>query len=161
MSTELAVALVAGVFGLAPLMVQIVTTRSQRRDRMSRLNQLHAELELLERLHTLQGEVSATDEAAKPQTDPVIRDSLSKVLEQYNKLSEIPPSVVDSDKMPPPRRLSFFRRVFRLYRPRTISGWIVSTLVYMVVSYVVVLVLAFGAGMVMGLVARLFSQGLP
>jgi hypothetical protein len=31
----------------------------------------------------------------------------------------------------------------------------------MVVSYVVVLVLAFGAGMVMGLVARLFSQGLP
>ena len=91
-------ALVAGLFGLVTLMVQIAvqiaTTRVQRRDRMSRLNQLQAELELLERLHTLQGEVSATDEAAKPQTDPVIRDSLSKVLEQYNKLSEFPPSAV-------------------------------------------------------------------
>ncbi len=90
--------LVAGLFGLVTLMVQIAvqiaTTRVQRRDRMFRLNQLQAELELLERLHTLQGEVSATDEAAKPQTDPVIRDSLSKVLEQYNKLSEFPPSAV-------------------------------------------------------------------
>jgi hypothetical protein len=150
MSTELAVALVAGLFGLVPLMVQIATTRAQRRDRMSRLNQLKAELELLERLHTLQGEVSATDEAAKPQTDPVIRDSLSKVLKQYNKLSEIPPSAVDSDEASPPRQLSRFRRVFRLYRPRTISGWIVSTLVYIGISYVVVLVLAFVAGMVSG-----------
>jgi hypothetical protein len=157
MSTELAVALVAGLFGLVPLMVQIATTRAQRRDRMSRLNQLKAELELLERLHTLQGEVSATDEAAKAQTDPVIRDSLSKVLEQYNKLSEIPPSAVGSDKASPPRQLSRFRRVFRLYRPRTISGWIVSTLVYIGISYVVVLVLAFVAGMVSGLVAGLFS----
>jgi hypothetical protein len=103
------------------------------------------------------GEVSATDEAAKAQTDPVIRDSLSKVLEQYNKLSEIPPSAVGSDKASPPRQLSRFRRVFRLYRPRTISGWIVSTLVYIGISYVVVLVLAFVAGMVSGLVAGLFS----
>jgi hypothetical protein len=98
MSKELTVPLVAGLFGLVTLMVQIAvqiaTTRVQRRDRMFRLNQLKAELELLERLHTLQGEVSATDEAAKPQTDPVIRDSLSKVLEQYNKLSEFPPSAV-------------------------------------------------------------------
>jgi hypothetical protein len=33
---------------------------------MSRLNQLRAELELLERLHTLQGQVSATE--TKPQS---------------------------------------------------------------------------------------------
>ena len=44
MRTELAVAIVAGLFGLVPLMVQIATTRAQRRDRMSRLNQLRAEL---------------------------------------------------------------------------------------------------------------------
>src|SRR5215207_1343386 len=35
------------------------------------------------------GEVSATDEAPKPPTNVVIRDSLGKVLDQYNKLSEI------------------------------------------------------------------------
>ena len=55
MSTELTVALVAGLFGLVPLTVQIATTRAQRRDRMTRLNHLRAELELLEHLHTLQG----------------------------------------------------------------------------------------------------------
>jgi len=38
MRPELAVAFVAGFFGLIPLMVQIVTTRTQRRDRMTRLN---------------------------------------------------------------------------------------------------------------------------
>jgi hypothetical protein len=91
MSTELAVALVCGgLFGLAPLMVQIATTRAQRRDRMFRLNQLRAELELLERLHILQGMVRATDEAAKPQANRVISDPLGKVLEQYNRLSEVP-----------------------------------------------------------------------
>ena len=130
MRTELAVAIVAGLFGLVPLMVQIVSTRAQRRDRMTRLNQLRAELELLERFHTLQGEVSATDEATKPQTNVFIRDALSKVLEQYNKLSEIPPSTVEGGKSPPPRQLSFLRRALLLYTPHTTSGWILHTLFY-------------------------------
>jgi len=64
MSTQLAVAFVAGLFGLIPLMVQIASTRAQRRDRMTRLNHLRAELEFLEQLDTLQGKVNARDEAA-------------------------------------------------------------------------------------------------
>jgi len=131
MSTELAVALVAGLFGLVPLMVQIATTRAQRRDRMTRLNHLRAELELLEHLHTLQGEVITTDEAAKPRTNDVIRDSLSKVLEQYNNLSEIAPSTVVGGKAPPRQQLSFLRRALLLYNPRATSGWVLHTLFYM------------------------------
>jgi hypothetical protein len=100
MRTELAVALVAGLFGLIPLMVQIVSTRAQRRDRSYRLNQLQAELELLERLHALQGKVGAPGEAATPPTNLVISDSLRKVLDQYNKLSEIAPSAVGGRKQP-------------------------------------------------------------
>ena len=60
---------VAGLFGLVPLMVQIATARAQRRDRMTRLNQLQAELEFLERLHALEGKVGAQDETAAPRTD--------------------------------------------------------------------------------------------
>jgi hypothetical protein len=134
MSAELAVALVAGLFGLVPLMVQIATTRAQRRDRMSRLNQLQAELELLEHLHTLQGKVGTTDEVAKPQTNQVISDTLSKILEQYNNLSEIAPSRVVGGKPPSRRQLSFFRRAFLLYNPHTISGWILHTLFYMIAT---------------------------
>jgi hypothetical protein len=134
MSAELAVALVAGLFGLVPLMVQIATTRAQRRDRMSRLNQLQAELELLEHLHTLQGKVGTTDEAAKPQTNQVISDTLSKILEQYNNLSEIAPSRVVGGKPPSRRQLSFFRRAFLLYNPHTIFGWTLHTLFYMIAT---------------------------
>jgi hypothetical protein len=134
MSAELAVTLVAGLFGLVPLMVQIATTRAQRRDRMSRLNQLQAELELLEHLHTLQGKVGTTDEAAKPQTNQVISDTLSKILEQYNNLSEITPSRVVGGKLPSRRQLSFFRRAFLLYNPHTILGWILHTLFYMIAT---------------------------
>jgi hypothetical protein len=130
MRTELAVALVAGLFGLIPLMVQIVSTRAQRRDRSYRLNQLQAELELLERLHALQGKVGAPGEAANPQTNLVISDSLRKVLDQYNKLSEIAPSAVGGRKQPSARQLSFLRRAFLLYSPQTTSGWVLHTLFY-------------------------------
>jgi hypothetical protein len=84
MRSELAAAFVApfvaGLFGLVPLMVQIATTRAQRRDRMTRLNQLQAELEFLERLHALEGKVSAQDETAKPPTHLAIGDSLERVM---------------------------------------------------------------------------------
>src|SRR5215204_3725454 len=135
MRPELAAAFVtpfvAGLFGLIPLMVQIATTRAQRRDRMTRLNQLRAELELLERLHTLEGKVSAQDEAAKPRTNLVISEALSKLLDQYNKLSEIAPSTVVGGKEHSSRQLSFLRRAFLLYNPHTTSGWILHTLFYM------------------------------
>src|SRR5215204_1531552 len=135
MRPELAAAFVAsfvaGLFGLIPLMVQIATTRAQRRDRMTRLNQLRAELELLERLHTLEGKVSAQDEAAKPRTNLVISEALSKLLDQYNKLSEIAPSTVAAGKEHSSRQLSFLRSAFLLYNPHTTSGWILHTLFYM------------------------------
>ena len=124
-------ALVGGLFGLIPLVVQLVSTRAQRRDRMTRLNHLRAELELLERLHTLEKEVGARDEAAKPQTDLIISDSLSNLLDQYNKLSEIAPSAVAGGKQPSPQQLFFLKRAFLLYTPRTTSGWILHILFYM------------------------------
>jgi hypothetical protein len=109
---------------------------------MTRLNHLRAELELLERLHTLQEKVSATDEAAKPQTNLVISDSLSKLLDQYNQLSEIAPSAISGGKQHSPRQLSFLRRAFLLYTPRTTSGWILHTLFYMLASIVAVTLLS-------------------
>jgi hypothetical protein len=132
----LIVTVVAGLFGLVPLMVQIATSRAQQRDRMTRLNQLRAELELLERLHTLQGEVSATDDAAKAQTNRVISDSLRRLLEQYDQLSEIAPPAISGSKQPSPQQLSFLRRAFLLYEPRSISGRILHTLFYMLASIV-------------------------
>ena len=133
---------VAGFFSLIPLMVQIASTRAQRRDRMTRLNHLRAELERLERLHTLQEKVCATDEAPKPQTNLVISNALSKLLDQYNHLSDIAPSAISGAKQPPARQRSFLRRALLLYTPRTTAGWILHTLFYMLASIVPLTVLA-------------------
>jgi hypothetical protein len=112
-------------------MVQIATTRAQRRNRMTRLNQLQAELEFLERLHALEGKVGAQDETAKPPTHLAIGDSLSKLWDQYNKLSELTPSTVVGDKDPTSQQRPLLRRAFLLYTPHTTSGWILHTLFYM------------------------------
>jgi hypothetical protein len=165
MRPELAAVFVAGLFGLIPLMVQIATTRAQRRDRMTRLNHLRAELELLERLHTLQGKVSATDEAAKPQTNLVISAALSTIWDQYNKLSEIAPSPVVGGKQPSAQQISFLRRTFLLYTPHTTSGWIWHTLFYMlaiIFGFMVFFAVAIGVEAGMGaFFTFMFVYGTP
>lgn len=97
---------------------------------MTRLNHLRAELEFLEQLNTLQGQVSAGDEASKPRTNLIISNALSNLLDQYNELSEIAPSAVGGGKQPSAQRLSFLRRAFLLYYPHTTSGWIWHTIFY-------------------------------
>jgi hypothetical protein len=139
MRPELAVAFVAGLFGLVPVMWQISVTRAQRRDRMTRLSHLRAELELLERLNTLQGLVSAGDEAAKREMNLTIKNALNKLLDQYNALSEIAPakiapSTVEGGRQPAPRQLSFLRRTLLLYAPNTALGWVLHTVFYVVGS---------------------------
>jgi hypothetical protein len=133
----LVVTFVAGCFGLIPLMWQISVTRAQRRDRMTRLSHLRAELELLERLNTLQGAVSAGDEAAKRKLDLTISNALSYVMGQYNALAEIAPSKIApstevAGKQRSPREISFLRRAFLLYDPDSALGWILHTVFYVV-----------------------------
>jgi hypothetical protein len=148
MRPEYGVALLAGLFGLIPLMWQIASTRAQRRDRMTRLTHLRAELELLERLNTLEGQVSAGDEAAKRELDLTINNALSYVMGQYNALSEIAPSkiapstksapsTVVGGKQPSPRQLSFLRRALLLYDPNTALGWVLHTVFYVLSFFVV------------------------
>jgi hypothetical protein len=134
---DLTVAFVVGLFGLIPLMWQITSTRAQRRDRMTRLSHLRAELELLERLNALQGAVSAGDEDAKRKLDLTISNALSYVMGQYNALSEIAPSKIApttgvAGKQRSPREISFLRRALLLYDPDSALGWMLHTVFYVV-----------------------------
>ncbi len=105
------------------------------------------ELEFLERLHTLQGKVGAPGEAANPQTSLVISDYLRKLLDQYNKLSEIAPPAVGGRKQPFARQLTFLSRAFLLHNPQTTLGWILHTLFYkLAIVSAVTLLFVFGAG---------------
>ena len=137
MNTELAAAFLAGLFGLIPFLAQITSIRAQRRDRMTRLNHLRAELELLERLNTLQGEVSGGDEAAMHEINLFLNNSLRKLVEQYNTLSELTPRAVVGAKQLEPRELSFGRRALLLYDPNTALGWLLHTVFYILCLFIV------------------------
>jgi hypothetical protein len=153
MSTELTVAFVAGLFGLIPFVSQIISTRAQRRDRMTRLNHLRAELELLERLDALQGRVSSGDEAAVGELNLTINKALSKLMGQYDILSEITPSAAVTRKKPSAPQLSFFKRALLLYSPHTISGWMLHTLFY-------ILIIIFVNFYFLAVIGQLLTQGL-
>ena len=131
---------------------------------MTRLNQLQAELEFLERLHALEGKVGAQDEAAKPRNDLAIGDSLSNLWDQYNKLSALAPSTVVGDNEPSSQR-SFLRRTFLLYTPHTTSGWISHTLFYffaILLMFVFIAAVAFAVqGIWAGFGAFIGFYGIP
>jgi hypothetical protein len=74
------------------------------------------------------------EEHIDPCSSQMAKVQLSKILEQYNNLSEIAPSRVVGGKPPSRRQLSFFRRAFLLYNPHTIFGWTLHTLFYMIAT---------------------------
>jgi len=129
--TELTVALVAGLFGLVPIMVQIATTIAQRRDKATRLNHLRAELEFLERLNTLHAQFGAGDEDAQRRVNTRISSAVSNLLDQYSTLVETERTAVVGRKPPYHPKPSFFRRAFLLYSPNTAVGWVLHTFFYM------------------------------
>ncbi len=84
MRTEVVVALLAGLlFDLTPIMLQVATARAQRKDKSTRLNNLRAELEFLERLGALHEQVVAGDDPARLQTKVKISDAASGLLDGH------------------------------------------------------------------------------
>ena len=170
MSTEVAVALVAGLFGLVPVTVQIATARAQRKDKTVRLNHLRAELEFLERLHTLHAQLGAANEDAQGQIKSMVSSSVIKLLNQYSTLPETARPAVAGGKPPSRQELSLLRRMFLLYSPNTVSGWILHTLFYVVGLILVTACLSFlfltaigdyASGDIAILVISLVIYGLP
>jgi hypothetical protein len=130
---EVVVVLLAGLFGLVPVMVQVITARAQRRDAITRLNNLRTELEFLERLSTLQEKIGAgDDDTAQPQLQSKIRTGVSSLLERYDALPEPVPTLAGAK--PPsqrsPQQLSLIRRALLLYTPETLLGWLLHTFFY-------------------------------
>jgi hypothetical protein len=113
-------------------MLQIATAIAQRRDRMTRLNRLRAELEFLERLNTLHTEFVARDKDAQNQVNTRISSAVSNLLDEYSTLIETDCPAVVGSKPPSQQKPAVFRRLFLLYSPSTTPGWVLHTVFYMV-----------------------------
>ena len=86
-------ALVVGLLGLVPVMVQWLTTKAERRDRRHRLNTLLAELEFLERASALQDKDRAEDNPEQLQRTLRVENAMRDLLDRYNELPKTVPSV--------------------------------------------------------------------
>jgi hypothetical protein len=154
------VALVAGTFGLIPIILQWIATYSQRRDRIHRLDNLRAELEFLERLSAFQGKIGDGENPIQSETKLRVENAVSDLLDQYSALPKDIPSAPavpsrpsteqpsterpSAERPPPPpvEQHSLFRRVFLLYQPETPLGWVWHTLFYILMSIFLTLLIS-------------------
>lgn len=161
MSTEVLVALLAGMFGLAPIMLQVATARAQRKDKTARPNHLRAELEFLERLGTLHEQVVTREDPARLQTKARIGEAANNLLDEYKALPRATgPSLEGARRSSEQtsKQFSIFRRMFLIYAPETLVGWVLHTLFYVLALILISLTLLGTVGTEQGLAGGLLTS---
>lgn len=134
-------ALMAGSFGLVPVMLQWFATISQRRDRSTRLNNLRTELDFLERLSAVHETTGVEDGLTPQQTKLKIYNAVSDLLEQYSALPKDVRPTAGADRRSVERR-TLFRRVFLLYTPETMLGWVLHSIFYVLLIVILTLLIS-------------------
>jgi|GEM_PF-2364423 len=127
LTERVAVTVVAGLFGLLPVLLQWLGSIASRRDRATRLKTLRAELDFLEQWQSLRATV-APGAGNPPQFEggDSVQAELDGLLQEYRDLAHLRRS--GSEASDPSG--SFIRRLFLLYRPATAIGWLWHTLFY-------------------------------
>ena len=127
LKTSILIAIIGGLMGLIPLVVKIISNRSQRKSHGHRLANLAAELEFLEKWTHLQKEHQANavmTQADSP--DAGVMADLERILTQFQSLK----LRKEAHEEKHVHEVSFLRRVFLLFLPVSAKGWIYHTLYY-------------------------------
>ena len=125
---KLLMAVVAGLFGLVPVIVQLVSARSQSKSRSNHITRLSTELEFLNKLSELSrthAGVLPAERAAQPLD---VQPDLSNLLLDYRKVRQGPVPVRAPDTAP-----SFAARALLLFVPPTAAGWAIHSAFYFLV----------------------------
>ena len=122
MGENVVVALMAGLFGLLPVLMQWMSDRSKSKGRDRQIARLHSELEFLEQWATLSG---SADSSGESNASPGIQLQLDRLLAQYDDLKhkELHPEEKSTE-------VSLARRIVLAYSPSGGLAWVVHTLFY-------------------------------
>jgi hypothetical protein len=127
LKTGILIAIIGGLMGLVPLVVQVISNRSQRKSHGHRLANLAAELEFLEKWTHLRKEHQA--DGVMTQSDSsgagVVSD-LERILTQFQSLK----LRKEEHEKKPIHDVSFLRRAFLLFLPVSAKGWLYHTAYY-------------------------------
>src|SRR5262245_20375832 len=108
---KLLLGVIAGAFGLVPVIVQLVAARSQAKSRNNEVARLGAELEFLTKLDALSR--SSLKEADAPRPGVSLHEDLSRLLSDYRAIRRL------AVQHPRGGSLSFVSRLFLLFRPHS------------------------------------------
>ncbi len=125
-SDEVVKTLVAGSFGLIPVVVQASSAWGSRTRRVTLVAQLRQELELLERWLAVAQAVGEVDQERT-------RLALRRIMVEYNR--------ADRRQYSGPGRQSLLVRSFLLFKPRTKLGAFYQMLFYLVMGFALIILL--------------------
>lgn len=121
------IAIITGLAGLIPLVVQGISNRARRKSHGHRLASLAAELEFLEKWTGLLKEYQPDRLAQQTEsTSAAVVTDLESILGQFQSLR----AVKETHKKKPIPDVPLLRRVFLLFLPVSFKGWIYHTLFY-------------------------------
>lgn len=121
------IAIITGLAGLIPLVVQAISNRARRKSHGHRLASLAAELEFLEKWTGLLKEYQPDRLSQQAEaTGAAVVSNLESILGQFQSLRE----VKETHKKKPIPDVPLLRRVFLLFLPVSFKGWIYHTLFY-------------------------------
>jgi hypothetical protein len=133
------IAIITGLAGLIPLVVQALSNRARRKSHGHRLASLAAELEFLEKWTALLKEYQPDRLTRQTEsTGAAVVSDLESILGQFQSLR----AVKETHKKKPIPEVPLLRRVFLLFLPVSFKGWIYHTLFYVLLFFCGALVLS-------------------
>lgn len=138
MIEKILIAMVAGLIGIVPALLQWLSARNKAKSKDHDLYKLSNELEFLERLAKFaQERGTEAAEQKKNEFAKSIPAEVERLFYQYKLLQNL-----ESEVAAKPVKLSLIRRSTLLFQPQSISGWAVHTIFYMLIAFSIMIILA-------------------
>lgn len=129
-------AIVTGLIGLVPLVVQAVSGRANRKSHGHRLAHLSAEVEFLEKWTRLRQAQPPVDGAQRVESPGAAMAQLDRIFDQYQELG----SSKDEQAKVRIQHVGFLRRNLLLFLPLSSKGWFYHSVYYVTVLFILTLI---------------------
>jgi hypothetical protein len=123
MEEKIIITIIAGFFGLIPILIQWGSNRSKVKSKEHHLTKITSQLSILERMAEFSQKYGDSENKSFSGN---LQQELNRLYFQYISLQS-----VEDEKQEPSRELSVFRRALLLYKPSSFGAWVSHTLFYM------------------------------
>ncbi len=138
MIENLTIAIVAGMFGFLPALLQWISDRNKTRSINHRITKLSTELNFIEQWAKLSGSVSGSSESgASSASSGKVQQLLDSILNEYASIR-----TAKLEERTKPAEVSVIRRMLLLFRPSSGGGWMIHTIFYFLVFFIVAIIIS-------------------